>query len=107
MTELDERSELLRPVARNSATNRENSQALLPKQRRGKVLQVFERVETDLVPTGAFTHAIVQRNIQAQFGICECRHEDRHTLLICRLQNPALLFRAPRQERPDLMIQLV
>src|SRR5450631_1256712 len=48
--EFDERPKLLRPVARDAAADRENSQFLLPEQGRGKVLEVLEGVESDLVP---------------------------------------------------------
>src|SRR5581483_6325159 len=70
--QFDKRPELLRPVARHDAADGEDTQFFLAQQGGGKMLQVFKGVEADLVATGGVAQAIVQRSIEAQFGIAEC-----------------------------------
>src|SRR6185437_9384654 len=71
------------------------------------MLEVFEGIETNLVPARAFAHAVMQGDVQSQLGIGKRRNKYRHTFFICRLQNPALLFRPLRQKSADGVIQLV
>src|SRR5208282_6469588 len=82
MAQFDERTELLRPVARNASANRENAQPLLTEQRGGKIFEVFEGIEAE--PRLAFfvTFAIGQRIIEAKFGIRERGHKYRNIFLV-------------------------
>src|SRR5437867_1204706 len=107
MPQFDEWSKLLRPIARDSATDCENAKSLLPQQGGSKMLQIFKRVEADLVATRAFAHAVVQGNVQSQLGVRESRHKYWHAFLICRFQNPALFLRTLRQELANGVVQLV
>ena len=52
MPQLTERPKLLSPVAGNTAANGKNSEPGLPQQRGRKMLQVFERIEAQFVPSG-------------------------------------------------------
>ncbi len=92
MAQFDEWPKLLRPVAWHAAADGKNSQPGLPQQRGGKMLQVLKGIKTQLVPASRFAQTIVQRDVQAEIGIGESRHEYRHTFLVSRLQDPALVF---------------
>jgi hypothetical protein len=59
VTQLEERAKLLRPVPRNSPTNRENSQPRLPQERGGKMFQVLEGIKANLMTAGTLSHSIV------------------------------------------------
>ena len=54
------------------------------------MFQIFEGIEADLMPPRGLTQAIVQRNVQAQFGIGKRRHKYRHSFFIGRFQDAAL-----------------
>ena len=80
--QFNEGRKLLRPVAWHTAANSENSQALLPQQGRRKVLQVLEGIKAQFVPPGGLTDAIVQGQVQAEFGIGKGGYEHRHAFLV-------------------------
>src|SRR5882672_12709704 len=107
MAQLDERSELLRPVARNAAANRENSQTFLLEQRWRKIFQILKRIETKTRLALFVTLAIGKRVIQTKFGVGERRHEYWNVLLNRGLQNSALPFRGFGKVRADRPVELV
>ena len=64
VAQFDEGSKLLRPIAGDSTADGEDTQLFLTQKRSGEVLEVFERIETNLVSPGRFAEAIVQRGVE-------------------------------------------
>src|SRR5713226_154761 len=93
MAQLDERAELLRPVARHSAADRKDSKAFFLEQRRRKIFQILKRIESKTRLAFFVALAVCQCVVQTEFGIRECRHEHWNVLLVCGLQYSALSFR--------------
>ncbi len=71
------------------------------------MLQIFEGIEADLVPSRGLAQPVVKRRIEAKLRIAECRDKHRHTLFIGRLQNSPLSLRMLRQVRSDGVVQFV
>src|ERR1700691_1754287 len=107
VAQFDERSKLLRPVARNASADGENSQAFLAKKGCGKVFQVFERIEAEAGLSFFVALAVGQGVIETELRIGKRWNKYRNIFFICRLQNAALPFRVLGEVRPDGAIQLV
>src|SRR2546425_1031914 len=80
-------AELLRPVARHSSTNCQNSHALRRQHGIGKFFKVFEGIEPQqrtLIPQAG---NLVQRKIDSQLRIAECRNKNRNVVFVGGFQN--------------------
>src|SRR5258708_40038860 len=86
-TQLAIRTELLRPVARHAAANGEYAQPGLLQEGLSKIVQIEERIVTELRLALASAHAVGKGHIQAQFGISERRHKNRNVPFKSRLQD--------------------
>lgn len=89
MAQLDIGTELLGPVARNSAANSEYSKAGLLKILFGKMVKVEEGIEANQFPTLLGALAVVQGYVQSHFRIGEGRDINRDSLLVSRAQDAA------------------
>ena len=71
------------------------------------MLQIFEWIEADFVPSRGLAQPVVERGIEPKFRIAECRDKHRDSLFIGRLQNSPLPLGILRQVRSDGVVQFV
>src|SRR5437868_3710464 len=106
MPQLDKWAKLLGPVSGHASADSQNSQLFLAEQSRSEVFQIFERIEAQFMTARAFTHAVGQSDIQAQFGVRKSRHKHGHALFVSRPQNAAI-FGVLREMLAYSMVELV
>ena len=82
-------AELLRPIARNPAAHGENSHALGREHGFGEIFEVVEGVEAQLRTSFLAALALMQRKIDADFGIGERRNENGNILFRGGFQDAA------------------
>src|SRR5215469_13434784 len=97
---------LLRPVARNSAPNRENTHFLRRHHHMSEGFEVREGIEAQYRALALLPRVLIQREIEPKLGIGESGDKNRNIVFKRRFEYAAALG-IPREEFADALVELV
>ena len=92
VSQLNERTKLLRPVTRHAPADGQDTQPLLSQQSGCEMLQVEKRIEANLMASGRLPQPVIQSHVQPELRIRKSGDEHRNSLIKRRLQDATLVF---------------